>query len=621
MSDELAGTNAVSQKIFRKNLPVTQLFCGDSSNQLQIKDRLFTKGGHKRNIKCECKNGQNGDPAWKKSCSWSFKGQPWSVEDVSTVECKGKGYTPPGPTTPRPPTTWKIERNDQKFKGVTIYPNYEISIDLKLRENTHNWWSNVLGFRVDGVIADDGKGFFPQGSRIPAVFLYKESTRILVCSAINGDGNVCWSSPAEMPVDTWFNLKIKQEVIGSKYVYQIFIDEDQVYSIINNEPMTFENVNGLLANAYEPERDFFTAAGRYKNFEFESSPSPTPAPVLDAINRNEVVHSGVTVYPIYSISIDLNLEQNYHKAWSNVLGFRQDGVVADDGKGFFPQGSRIPAVFLYARTTRLLVCSALNGDGNVCWSTKDEMPVDTWFNLKIIQSWNDDVWNPKYTYQIFIDDVLMKSTENNSPMTFNNVNGIVGNAYEPERDFLTAVGRYQNFEFESTKTPHPEPWSPQQLKRNDVIFDSVTVNPDYEVSIDLNLEKNTNTWWSNILSFMVEGINPHGFPQGGRIPAVYLYKESNMLLVCSALNGDGNVCWTSKEMPINTWFNLKIKQSFLYAEYVYEIFIDDKLMFEMANDQPTTFENVQGIIGNSFEPHWDFKLAAGKFKNFRFNSQ
>ena len=52
-----------------------------------------------------------------------------------------------------------------------------------------------------------------------------------------------------MPVDTWFNLKIKQEVVGSKYVYQIFIDEDQVYSIVNNDPMTFENVNGLLANA------------------------------------------------------------------------------------------------------------------------------------------------------------------------------------------------------------------------------------------------------------------------------------------------------------------------------------------------------------------------------------
>lgn len=621
MTEELKGTNAVTQNIFRKNLPVTQLFCGDSSNQLQIKDHLFKQGGHKRNINCECKNGQNGDPAWKKSCNWSFRGEPWSVQDVSTVKCRGKGYTPPGPITPRPPTTWKIGRNEEKFSDVTIYPNYEISIDLKLRENKNNWWSNILGFRVDGVIADDGKGFFPLGSRIPAVFLYEESTRILVCSALNNDGNTCWSSSDEMPIDTWFNLKIKQEAIGFEYVYQIFVNGEQVKSIANKAPMTFENVNGLIGNAYEPERDFLIPAGRYKNFEFESSPSPTPAPILDAINHNEVIYSGVTVHPIYSISIDLNLEKNQHKYWSNVLGFRKNGVIADDGKGFFPQGSRIPAVFLYEKTTKLLVCSALNDDGNVCWSSQDEMPTDTWFNLKIMQIWNSDIWSPKYTFKILIDNVEMSSTENNSPMTFENVDGILGNAYEPERDFLLAAGRYRNFEFESSRTPHPEPWMLSPIKSNDVIFDMVTVNKEYEVSIDLNLEKNTNDWWSNILSFIVEGINPKKFPEGGRIPAVYLYENSNKMLVCSALNGDGNVCWTSEELPIDTWFNLKIKQSLIYSEYVYQIFIDGELMTEIVNTEPRTFENVQGITGNSFEPFWTFQLAAGKYKNFQFNSQ
>ena len=622
MSEELKGTNAVVQNIFQKNLPVTQIFCGDSSNQLQIKDRLFKKGGHKRNIKCECKNGQNGDPAWKKSCNWSFKGEQWSVQDVSSVTCRGKGYTPPGPITPRPPTTWKIGRNEKKFGDVTIYPNYEISIDLKLRENKNTWWSNVLGFRVDGVIADDGKGFFPQGSRIPAVFLYKESTRILVCSAVNGDGNNCWSSSEEMPVDTWFNLKIKQEAIGSKYVYQIFVDGEQVQSIVNNDPMTFENVNGLIGNAYEPERDFLIPDGRYRNFEFDSPQfGPTPATIRDAINRNDVIHSGVTVHPIYSVSIDLNLEQNPHKVWSNVLGFRQDGVIADDGKGFFPQGSRIPAVFLYAKTTKLLVCSAMNDNGNVCWGSKEEMPTDTWFNLKIMQVWNEDIWSPRYTYKIFIDDVEMRSIENKSPVTFENVDGILGNAYEPERDFLTAVGRYRNFEFESQRTPHPEPWMMDQIKPNDVVFDGVTVNPEYEVSIDLNLQKNTNDWWSNIISFIVEGINPKNFPEGGRIPAVYLYKNSNKMLVCSALNGNGNVCWTSQEMPIDTWFNLKIKQSLINSEYIYQIFIDDELKREIVNTEPRTFENVQGITANSFQPFWDFHRAAGKYKNFKFNSQ
>ena len=39
-------------------------------------------------MKCLCKNGQNGDPSWKKSCSWSFNDAPWSASDVKRVQCK-----------------------------------------------------------------------------------------------------------------------------------------------------------------------------------------------------------------------------------------------------------------------------------------------------------------------------------------------------------------------------------------------------------------------------------------------------------------------------------------------------------------------------------------------------
>ena len=44
----------------------------------------------KRNVFCKCRNGRNGDPAWKKSCDWEFRGQPWSPSDVNDVQCKTK---------------------------------------------------------------------------------------------------------------------------------------------------------------------------------------------------------------------------------------------------------------------------------------------------------------------------------------------------------------------------------------------------------------------------------------------------------------------------------------------------------------------------------------------------
>ena len=98
MSDELAGvveakTGAVAQSIFsRQNLPVAQFFCGKSTDTLFMNGKVFKKGGQKRNVKCLCKNGQNGDPSWKKSCSWSFQDRPWKPSFVNTVNCKGKCF-------------------------------------------------------------------------------------------------------------------------------------------------------------------------------------------------------------------------------------------------------------------------------------------------------------------------------------------------------------------------------------------------------------------------------------------------------------------------------------------------------------------------------------------------
>ena len=92
VSRALSEINAVSQTVYMKNLPVNQFFCGKSSDQLIMADRHFVKGGDKKNVKCLCKNGQNGDPAWKKSCSWDFRGDTWGIEQFKTVECKDKDF-------------------------------------------------------------------------------------------------------------------------------------------------------------------------------------------------------------------------------------------------------------------------------------------------------------------------------------------------------------------------------------------------------------------------------------------------------------------------------------------------------------------------------------------------
>ena len=57
-------------------------------------DRLFKKGSVKKSVNCLCRKGQNGDPAWKKTCSWDFRGDTWTDEEFKTIECKDKSYKP-----------------------------------------------------------------------------------------------------------------------------------------------------------------------------------------------------------------------------------------------------------------------------------------------------------------------------------------------------------------------------------------------------------------------------------------------------------------------------------------------------------------------------------------------
>lgn len=94
ISKEMSEINASTQSIFRKNLPVAQFFCGNSTDQLMIGNDLFKGQNPKKNLKCLCRNGQNDNPSWKKSCEWEFMGEQWRPAGpmVSSITCKPKEY-------------------------------------------------------------------------------------------------------------------------------------------------------------------------------------------------------------------------------------------------------------------------------------------------------------------------------------------------------------------------------------------------------------------------------------------------------------------------------------------------------------------------------------------------
>ena len=117
------------------------------------------------------------------------------------------------------------------------------------------------------------------GDRIPAVFLHSDSSRLHICSGINGNYNHCYNSAA-MEMDTWFNLKISQTYkhftsahanAGSHIFYQIFINGEQVYEIQNDAAQTYENVKAEFSNGYPRPSQAVASKAQYKNFAFTTN--------------------------------------------------------------------------------------------------------------------------------------------------------------------------------------------------------------------------------------------------------------------------------------------------------------------------------------------------------------
>ena len=116
----------------------TQFFCGKDTDSLTIKGKLFVQGGIKRNVKCQCKKGRNGDPKWKKSCGWEWMGQPFTKSDVNNaVSCDTKSkYCKLDEKMDFP-----LKYNYKKVDSAAHFKDYfRISSDFK--NNIHLGFSN-----------------------------------------------------------------------------------------------------------------------------------------------------------------------------------------------------------------------------------------------------------------------------------------------------------------------------------------------------------------------------------------------------------------------------------------------------------------------------------------------
>ena len=169
------------------------------------------------------------------------------------------------------------------------------------------------------------------------------------------------------------------------------------------------------------------------------------------ITPNKVVFQNAVVHHWFDLQIDLKLANNVLATQANVFG------VTVKGEPYENVGSQIPALFLQPNSMNLEVCMQVDND-TVCESSAVAVTPDEWFSLWFEQwCWVDldgEDWCSFYVLKT-IDGLdgweVLWYWWNETPITFENVEGVIGNTYG-DQNFAVAVGDYKNFRLDQYET-------------------------------------------------------------------------------------------------------------------------------------------------------------------------
>ena len=105
------------------------------------------------------------------------------------------------------------------------------------------------------------------GTRVPAIFMYPETTALYICFPINGQ-RFCRNTTSELSIGQWHHVTIEHLYADQEsYDFKISVDGTQVFSVKNNQPVEYLNVKGYISDAWFPPAKAFIENVDHKSFK------------------------------------------------------------------------------------------------------------------------------------------------------------------------------------------------------------------------------------------------------------------------------------------------------------------------------------------------------------------
>ena len=296
---------------------------------------------------------------------------------------------------------------------------------------TVNDQSNIL----HGSVGDDGEG---DDVRIPAGFFQPGKTKLRVCSSINGIPNHCFEDDKDLPLHKQSVIVVEQRQSKENHQYyiKIFVNGEQIENFLNEQPKVYTNVKYFASSPWEAPAKAAFHDFELKTYEHIGMKIVGKYFIKKKVSKLECPTKCIQYFFIFFFIGRENLQRSnlittkelLHRGWklsfvlnpymvrSNLSNILHATVGNDNGK----YGERTPAVFFLPGSSKLRVCSAINGNANYCFDSDEELPLHQHSKITVEQRQSLDDYD--YYFQVLVNDkVVLPEMKNEQPEIFNGV--------------------------------------------------------------------------------------------------------------------------------------------------------------------------------------------------------
>ena len=382
----------------------------------------------------------------------------------------------------------KLGRSVAVTEAFTTGADYELSFDIN-PQGTHSDWSNIIH------LTETRDNCCDYGSRVPAIWFYADTTRLLFVAGDNSTGNAHFNPLQELPIGSWTHIRLRVKGDEGK----IFYNGTYVGSVATEARLPHDDTQVWLADPwYQPadamvrnvmyQRLAYHHAGFYNNFtrhdvadsmedrvEYLEAAAEATEETLGTLNtsywdrvvaavpeaeknwqvflgpdavdlhKNRPVAGNFQTGAEYELTLDLYPYGTPYSDWNNIIHFTANG------ENCCEYGERIPAIWFYADSTRLHVIAGSNSSGNAGFHPIVQLPTNAWTTVRLMLV-ND-------TGLIYYNDTFMGTIESDIRMPHSNVQVWLGDPWNGSpsakaRNVKYRIISYHHAHFYDSATDH-----------------------------------------------------------------------------------------------------------------------------------------------------------------------